>query len=865
MAQPINFGQEQVAASEILSSVRYNRMQTSVEAHLRKITGHLSARWISGFAISIVGTTLVADHNQGDAFANGKRYASPHKVKDTSNIVTTADAVSTLAELTSLLTECQTDYELHRASTTHHQAADTTNITTLGAPTTQAEAVAVIKELKKIFNAHRSQIASPGAHYVPDGKNWVTSALPDPVAPADPQGGTITIQAETTLAQAITAANEWKVDFNAHLNAEIMDAFEMTGKANGTYHAYIDGGTDALNVSLTSSPPANTNVLLASVVWTSPTLSALTDLRVTSNHTDRVHLATELRLGTVSAFTHDLSGTGTPEGSITAPIGSLFRRRDGGAGTSFYVKESGIGNTGWVAPITVAGAAVLSSITAAVAANSINNGDNAQVWNWSLTTAGKIAMRFSENVAGVAGGTPVLIQIDTLAASTVLPLLVKARAVDALGIGATGKVGIGAAASAPAFLAHVKHGSATEFWMESGTAATNYATLTLAQDAAGGAGNFAQITRYSNATVTLGIYNAGALVIVSSGTPIVITTSTGTADANGLTVQTTGQVTISSTTVTGEVRLRELVANGSNYVGWKSPDSLAANQIWTLPTADGSSGQFLQTNGAGVLSWAAITAHNVLSATHADSLAAAVVRGDLIIGNATPLWARLALGAANSILSSNGTDPSWSATPRVDRIGVGVAADGSAAINLATNGQIAEAGAAPKRTLFVSAAGMWPSTTSGCAALAKTELATNKVNQQTLDFDQTVQEYAEFAVQMPGNWNAGTITFVIDWTTTAGAATQVVRWLLQATALADDDAIDTAWGTAIALEDTWLANNDNHITTESGAVTVGNAPAAGDWVQFRVSRDAAHANDTLGGDAKLRGIRILYGISKYGH
>jgi hypothetical protein len=43
------------------------------------------------------------------------------------------------------------------------------------------------------------------------------------------------------------------------------------------------------------------------------------------------------------------AGSGTPEGAVTAPVGSHFHRTDGGAGTSFYVKESGSGNTGWVA------------------------------------------------------------------------------------------------------------------------------------------------------------------------------------------------------------------------------------------------------------------------------------------------------------------------------------------------------------------------------------------------------------------------------------------------------------------------------------------------------------------------------------
>ena len=42
-------------------------------------------------------------------------------------------------------------------------------------------------------------------------------------------------------------------------------------------------------------------------------------------------------------------GTGTPEAAVTAPIGAVYHRTDGGAGTSFYVKESGTGNTGWVA------------------------------------------------------------------------------------------------------------------------------------------------------------------------------------------------------------------------------------------------------------------------------------------------------------------------------------------------------------------------------------------------------------------------------------------------------------------------------------------------------------------------------------
>ena len=42
-------------------------------------------------------------------------------------------------------------------------------------------------------------------------------------------------------------------------------------------------------------------------------------------------------------------GSGTPEGVITSPVGATYQRSDGGAGTTLYVKETGAGNTGWVA------------------------------------------------------------------------------------------------------------------------------------------------------------------------------------------------------------------------------------------------------------------------------------------------------------------------------------------------------------------------------------------------------------------------------------------------------------------------------------------------------------------------------------
>ena len=55
----------------------------------------------------------------------------------------------------------------------------------------------------------------------------------------------------------------------------------------------------------------------------------------------------------------------------------------------------------------------------------------------------------------------------------------------------------------------------------------------------------------------------------------------------------------------GDLRLKD--ADGSHYVGFASPTTVASNKVWTLPAADGSASTFLQTNGSGVLSWAAVT------------------------------------------------------------------------------------------------------------------------------------------------------------------------------------------------------------------------------------------------------------------
>lgn len=63
---------------------------------------------------------------------------------------------------------------------------------------------------------------------------------------------------------------------------------------------------------------------------------------------------------------------------------------------------------------------------------------------------------------------------------------------------------------------------------------------------------------------------------------------------------------------TGEIRWYELVANGTNYTAFKAADAMGSNIVYTLPSADGSSGNILTTNGSGTLSWTStVTGSNV--------------------------------------------------------------------------------------------------------------------------------------------------------------------------------------------------------------------------------------------------------------
>lgn len=60
---------------------------------------------------------------------------------------------------------------------------------------------------------------------------------------------------------------------------------------------------------------------------------------------------------------------------------------------------------------------------------------------------------------------------------------------------------------------------------------------------------------------------------------------------------------LSNKTTGGQVKFLERSINGTNAITVKAPDALSADTTYTLPSADGTSGQFLKTDGSGNLSF----------------------------------------------------------------------------------------------------------------------------------------------------------------------------------------------------------------------------------------------------------------------
>jgi len=177
----------------------------------------------------------------------------------------------------------------------------------------------------------------------------------------------------------------------------------------------------------------------------------------------------------------------------------------------------------------------------------------------------------------------------------------------------------------------------------------------------------------------------------------------------------------------------------------------------------------------------------------------------------------------------------------------------AANLNLVTGaGTLKEVG---KESIWVPANAMRPTVSNGCAAGADVETTAGRPDMFVLDFDKDADEFAQFAVAFPKQWNLGTVTFQVFWS--GIAATSDCDWSVQGVAMNDNQTIDVAYGTAVVVTDNVQgAVEELMVSAESGALTIAGTAADNDLCYFRIGRDVS--GDAMAGDARLHGIKIFF-------
>jgi hypothetical protein len=157
--------------------------------------------------------------------------------------------------------------------------------------------------------------------------------------------------------------------------------------------------------------------------------------------------------------------------------------------------------------------------------------------------------------------------------------------------------------------------------------------------------------------------------------------------------------------------------------------------------------------------------------------------------------------------------------------------------------------------LPIPAQAMWPRVTSGCSVLTQYEMTTSLLNLQGLEFSSSVQQFAQMDVPLPRKYNNGTVTVVIHWKPLASGSGDV-RWGIQLASYRNDDALTAAFGTEVAVTDTFIATDDLHITSASAAITPSGTVADGNLMALQINRDPTNGSDTLTVNAILIAVIV---------
>ena len=283
---------------------------------------------------------------------------------------------------------------------------------------------------------------------------------------------------------------------------------------------------------------------------------------------------------------------------------------------------------------------ILSNITAAIAANTINNSDYAQIWDWSLTTDSKTAFTFGENTAATNGtGSQYILGVSTKAGSTANPFRVIAQNNTIIDTTAAGGITIGSQeANQPIYIRSGTGGinigvGANQKTISIGTVTGNTA-INMLTGTGGFSLNGMGSSSYSiGASTTTGTFDFGGLdqtgaanlftgnggmsINLGTGNGVNVIKIGNTTTSTGIELKTgTGNILVqanngygmrflTNTAANDSIRIAAGLNDGTNaYEGTVTSADLTANRTWTLPNASGqivlstlNNGLFFNTTG----------------------------------------------------------------------------------------------------------------------------------------------------------------------------------------------------------------------------------------------------------------------------
>lgn len=326
-----------------------------------------------------------------------------------------------------------------------------------------------------------------------------------------------------------------------------------------------------------------------------------------------------------------------------------------------------------------------------------------------------------------------------------------------------------------------------------------------------------------------GIWMANYLRVGASSAPTNITDGdiTGTrliipndTIVHSAVVQLGGPVVIPSA---GALRWSD--SDNSHYTAFKAADTTTATVTYTLPPADGSDGQQLTTDGAGVLTWE-----------------------DAGGGG----------GAALEVREEDGSPSDTAVT--IIRVPNGTLIDnGAGDVSLTYPHGAVTTSSLKVSVPFNARNGIRPQTSP--ARFNQVEAPTNDVNWPVIEFIDGSTTYWEWELALPDNYDASVdLNIIVRWFINLADNTKAVRWGAQAVCFAPGDSYDTAWGTAVEANGTVDATANDLIETTLSSVAPAN-DGAGRKLKLRVYREGGDAGDTAAAVARLSDIRVEYSVT----